>query len=185
MGQQRDFASLITVLIDLVSSHHNSSLLPFLHLSLLHSGWVMGTFPSCVTSSGHKATTLPQPCLPNMLHKVQLCGFSREQENTKIFCGSRNINFPSQGALDMGFGLYISKWKQNLNLSRILEQGKGAQRCLKILKEIILALSSELRARVCLEILPAVSSSCHSNNITDEGLLSLAWCRSHFPPSKT
>lgn len=57
--------------------------------------------------------TKPQPC-----HSLvcQMCcirfsfvGFLRNKENTKIFCVSRNINFLSQGALDMGFGLFVSK----------------------------------------------------------------------------
>lgn len=133
--------------------------------------------------------TKPQPC-----HSLvcQMCcirfsfvGFLRNKENTKIFCVSRNINFLSQGALDMGFGLFVSKWKQSLNLSRILEQEEGAQKCLKVLKGDHFSTKFQLTARVRPELLPAVSSSCHSNNITDERLLALAWGRSRFPPSNT
>lgn len=86
------------VLVDFaVSCHHNISLLPFLHLSFLHSGWVLGTFSSCVTSSGHKATTLPQPCLPNVLHKVQLCGFPPEQGEYKDLLCQQKHQFSLSG----------------------------------------------------------------------------------------
>lgn len=111
----------ITVLIDLVvSCHHNSSFLPFLHLSLFYT---LVEFWGLSHPVSLHLVTKPQPC-----HSLvcQICcirfnfvGFLRNK-NTKIFCGSRNINFLSQGALDMGFGLFISKWKQSLNMSRIL-----------------------------------------------------------------
>lgn len=73
----------VTGLVDLLVSCHHNSLLSFLHLSLVLLVRVLGTFPHCVTSSGHKATIPPQPPLPNVLHKVQPCGFPLEQEDNK------------------------------------------------------------------------------------------------------
>jgi len=119
----------ITSLVDLVSCHHNSSLLSFPCLSLLLLVWVLGTFPPFVTSSGHKATIPPQPHLPNMLRKIQPCGFP-----TKILCGSRNTSLLSQGALEGGLSPFISKWLQILTFSGITEQEEDAQKCVKVLQ---------------------------------------------------
>lgn len=61
-------------------------------------------------------------------------GFLRSKDTTKILRGSRNTSLLSQGAIEGGFGLFISKQLQSLTLSGITEQEEDAQKCLKVLK---------------------------------------------------
>lgn len=99
--------------------------------------------------------------------RFSFVGFLWNKENTKIFCGNRNSNFLSQGALDMGFGLLISKWKQSLNFSRILEQEEGAQKCLKELKGDHFSTQFWAKRQGMHGDTASSLSSCHSNNIRD------------------
>lgn len=66
--------------------------------------------------------------------RFSLVGFLQSKETTKNFCGSRNTSLLSQGALERGFGLFISKGLQTLTVSGITEQEEDTQKCLKVLK---------------------------------------------------
>lgn len=111
-GTAEGFCQPITVLIYLaVSCHHNSSL-----LLLLHSSWVLGTFLSCVTLSGHKARTLPQPCLPNMLHEVQLCGFPPEQGEYEDLLWQQKHQFSLSGCTRHGLWPFYFQVKTEFKL---------------------------------------------------------------------